>query len=75
MGHDTLQNHYNTNFAMIHHHHWSLTEMENMLPWEKNMYIDLLSQYLKSEEQKAKQRDNERAMWANKAKPVKPPRY
>ena len=35
---------------MIQYHNWSLTELENMLPWEREVYIGLLMEHL--EEQK-----------------------
>ena len=31
-----------------------------MVPWEKYTYVDLLNAYLRDEENKAKQRENER---------------
>lgn len=54
LGHDKLQNYYKTNFALMQHHKYSLTELENMLPWERFIYINLLQGYLKEEEQKAR---------------------
>jgi hypothetical protein len=39
-------------FSMVQHHHWSLTEIENMLPWEKEIYVSLLIEYLKEEEER-----------------------
>ena len=59
MGHDRLANHYKTNFGIMQHHKWSLSEMENLLPWERYIYIELLSQFLREEEEKAKERENE----------------
>ena len=59
MGHDRLANHYKTNFGIMQHHKWSLSEMENLLPWERYIYIELLSQFFREEEEKAKQRENE----------------
>ena len=38
---------------MMQHHKYSLTELENMIPWEREIYIGLLMQYLKEEEEKA----------------------
>jgi len=38
---------------MIQHHNWSLTELENMMPWEREVYIGLLIEHL--EEQKEEQ--------------------
>jgi len=37
---------------MVQHHNWSLTEIENMLPWEKEIYVSLLIEYLKEEEER-----------------------
>lgn len=51
---DNLMNHYKTNFALMQHHKYSLTELEGMLPWERFIYIDLLKAYLKEQEQKIK---------------------
>jgi len=38
---------------MIQHNNWSLTELENMMPWEREVYIGLLIEHL--EEQKKEQ--------------------
>ena len=59
MGHDRLQNHYKTQFGLVQHHKWSLDTLEAMLPWERYIYVDLLQQFLKEEEQKAKDRELE----------------
>jgi|TARA_R110000782_G_scaffold43192_3_gene97610 hypothetical protein len=48
-----VTNYYKTNFAMIQYHNWSLTELENMMPWEREVYIGLLIEHL--EEQKKEQ--------------------
>ena len=37
---------------MIQHHKYSLTELENMIPWEREIYIGLLMQFLKEEEER-----------------------
>jgi hypothetical protein len=54
-GHDSLQNYYTTNFNLMQHHKYSLTEIENMLPWEREIYISLLIQYMKEENERIKQ--------------------
>tara|TARA_R100001369_G_scaffold70056_1_gene97759 strand:- start:49 stop:183 length:135 start_codon:yes stop_codon:yes gene_type:complete len=36
----------------MHHHKYSLTELEEMLPWEREIYIGLLMNHLKEEEEK-----------------------
>ena len=37
---------------MMQHHKYSLTELENMLPWERQIYVDLLIKYLKEEKER-----------------------
>ena len=39
----------------MQHHKYSLTEIENMLPWEREIYVGLLIQYLEEENEKLKQ--------------------
>lgn len=53
-GYETLGNYYQTNFAMMQHHKYSLTELENMLPWERDVYVDMLLKYLEAENEKIK---------------------
>ena len=36
----------------MHHHKYSLTELEEMLPWEREIYIGLLMNHLKEEAEK-----------------------
>ena len=36
----------------MQHHKYSLTELENMMPWEREIYIGLLMQFLKEEEER-----------------------
>ena len=49
---DTLKNYYETNFALLQHHKYSLTELENMIPWERNIYVSLLVKYLQEEKER-----------------------
>ena len=37
---------------MMQHHKYSLTELENMLPWERTIYVDLLVKYLREEKER-----------------------
>lgn len=52
MSHNTLANYYTTIFAMAQHHKYSITEIEDMLPFERDLYIDLLMAYLDKEKDK-----------------------
>ena len=49
MGYISLESYYETNFSLIHHHKWSLTEIENLIPWERDVYVTMLSDHLKEE--------------------------
>tara|TARA_B100001939_G_scaffold346680_1_gene366042 strand:- start:1077 stop:1214 length:138 start_codon:yes stop_codon:yes gene_type:complete len=42
------------NFNLMTHWNWSLTEIENMLPWEREIYINLLINHLEDEKQRQK---------------------
>jgi len=39
---------------MIQHHGWSLTELENMLPYERIIYVTLLQNWIKQENERVK---------------------
>jgi len=39
---------------MMQHHKYSLTELENMLPWEREIYLTMLIRYLEEENEKIK---------------------
>jgi len=39
---------------MMQHHNYSLTELENMMPWEREIYVNLLLNYLEQEKQRQK---------------------
>jgi hypothetical protein len=49
-------NYYRTNFSLIQHHKYSLTELEGMIPWERDIYITMLIQYIEEENNKIKER-------------------
>ena len=40
------------------HHKYSLSELENMLPWEREIYVNLLVQHIKEENEKQRERQN-----------------
>ena len=39
---------------MIQHHRWSLTELNEMMPWEREIYVTLLSEWIKEENERIK---------------------
>ena len=36
----------------MQHHKYSLTELENMMPWEREIYLGLLAQWVKEENER-----------------------
>jgi hypothetical protein len=38
----------------MQHHKYSLTELDNMLPWERQVYIDMLVKWLEEENNRLK---------------------
>ena len=36
----------------MQHHNYSLGDLENMLPWEREIYVKMLIQHLKEEKRK-----------------------
>ena len=55
MIHMDLENYYKLNFALMQYQKYSLTEIENLMPWERDVYVALLKQHLEEEELKRKQ--------------------
>ena len=41
----------------MQHHSYSLTELENMIPWEREIYVDMLVEFIKEEKKKQKERN------------------
>ena len=39
----------------MQHHNYSLTEIENLMPWERDIYVDMLVTYLKEQKEKQKE--------------------
>ena len=50
-----LENYYKINFALVQYHKYSLTEIENLIPWERAIYVRLLKQLLEDEKLKQQQ--------------------
>ena len=53
--HTTIDNTMETNFALIQHHKWSLSDIEHMIPWEKEVYVNFLVKYLEKQKLEAQQ--------------------
>lgn len=55
LSHDSLGNIFQTNFAMVQHHKYSFSEIESMMPWERDIYIQMLVGHIEEENEKIKQ--------------------
>ena len=42
---------------MMQHHKYSLTEIENMIPWERDIYVSLLAAWLEEEKQRIEEQN------------------
>jgi len=58
MVHMDLESYYRLNFALMQYHKYSLWEIENMIPWERDIYVGLLQQHLEEEQLKQQQKTN-----------------
>ncbi len=52
--HNNLAAYFQVNFNLMQHHGYSLDEVENLLPWEREVYINLLIKHLKDEKDRIK---------------------
>ena len=54
--HENLESLYRTNFALMQYHKYSLSELEDMIPWEREIYVEMLMQHIKEENEKIKEK-------------------
>ena len=55
----------------MQHHKYSLTELEEMLPWERTIYLGLLMQYLEEEKERINAQKQARRQMAKKKEETK----
>lgn len=49
-----------TNFNLMQHHKYSLTELDNMIPFEREIYVQLLINHIKEENERLRDQQNQR---------------
>ena len=54
MSYNSLENYFRTNFMLMEEHKYSLTEIENMMPFERQIYVLLVNEYIKKKEDEMK---------------------
>lgn len=46
-------------FTLTHQYKYTLTELENMIPWERDMYVGMVNTWVKEESEKLKQQTDQ----------------
>ena len=44
----------------MQHHNYSLGDIENMMPWEREIYVDMLVEHIKEENKKMRERQQQK---------------
>ena len=60
LSHINLETVFRHNFSLIQHHKWNLSDIESLLPWERDIYIEMLIQHIKEQEEKQKEQQRKR---------------
>jgi hypothetical protein len=51
-----MENFYRTQFALRYNHNWSFTEQNEMVPWEREIFLAMLQTKIEEEEAEYKKR-------------------
>lgn len=62
LSHDDLASMFKANFALMQYHKYGLAELENMVPWEREIYLSLLIQHLREEKEKQRMLEKQRGI-------------
>jgi len=54
LSHNALPNMFMTNFSLMFHHKYSLTEIEGMIPWERDAYLVIMTDHIQQENDRIK---------------------
>jgi len=57
MSYMELESYYRINFALMQFHKYSLTDVENLIPFEREIYLSLLQQHIEEEKLKQQQQN------------------
>ena len=52
MSYNSLTNYYALNFQLMQHHKYSLSDINEMLPFERDLYVDMLMAHLNEEKER-----------------------
>jgi SET domain-containing protein len=48
----SLKDYYTLNFQLVQHHKYNLYDLESMIPWERDIYLSQLIEYIETENEK-----------------------
>ena len=54
MIHNNISNYYRIIFALAQHHNYSITEIENLIPYERDIYVEMLVDFIEAEKERQK---------------------
>ena len=58
MSHEELTSYMQTNFALMKFHKYTLEDLENMLPWEREVYVAQVRAYVEKENARREQEES-----------------
>lgn len=53
-------NYYQTNYQLIQNHKYSLSDIETMIPWEREIYLEMLLQQLREQKEEMQKQQMQR---------------
>ena len=54
VGYMTLPQYYEMNFALMQHHNYSLEDINNWIPFERDIYVSMLIKHIEKENERMK---------------------
>lgn len=58
MNYSSLITYYKTAFALAQHHKWDINSIEDLVPYERDLYVDLLAAHMKEQQEREKSRSS-----------------
>jgi len=56
LSHTTLARYYSMVFSLAQHHKYSMGEIEGLIPYERDLYVDMLLEFLEQQKQEIESR-------------------
>lgn len=54
LSHTSLTNYYTISFALAFHHKYSMTDIDNMIPFERDLYVDMIADFIEKQQEEMK---------------------